>query len=47
MPSAPSAVRHSAGSSGIKLELGRVGISLDTDFNVETLRRVLAVLEVR
>jgi hypothetical protein len=42
----PSAERHSAGSSGIKLELGRIGISLDTDFNVEALQRVLTVLEV-
>ena len=47
MQSVPPPVCHIAGSSGIKLELGRIGISLDTDFNVETLRRVLAVLEVR
>jgi hypothetical protein len=45
MPPAPEC--HRAGGSGIKLELGRIGISLDTDFNVETLQRVLAVLEVR
>jgi len=45
MPPAPE--RHRSGSSGIKLELGRIGISLDSDFNVETLQRVLAVLEVR
>jgi hypothetical protein len=45
MPPAPE--RHRACGSGIKLELGRIGISLDTDFNVETLQRVLAVLEVR
>ena len=45
MPPAPE--RHHAGSSGINLELGRIGISLDTDFNVEALQRVLAVLEVR
>ena len=46
MPSAPAAARHIAGSSGIKLEFGRIGITLDTDFNVESLRRVLTVLEV-
>ncbi len=46
MPSAPAAARHIAGSSGIKLELGRIGISLAADFNVEALRRVLTVLEV-
>ncbi len=45
MPPAPEL--HRAGGSGIKLELGRIGISLDTDFNVEALQRVLAVLEVR
>lgn len=45
LQSAPE--RHRVGSSGIKLELGRIGISLDTDFNVEALQRVLAVLEVR
>ena len=38
---------HGTGSSGVKLELGQVGVILDTDFNVETLRRVLAALEVR
>lgn len=43
-PPAPELDR--ASSSGIKLEFGRIGISLDTSFNVETLRRVLAVLEV-
>jgi len=49
MPSAPPPVPapSRAGSSGIKLELGRIGIILDTDFNVEALQRVLAVLEVR
>ena len=45
MPPAPEL--HRAGGSGIKLELGRIGISLDTDFNVEALQRDLAVLEVR
>ena len=47
LPMPPSPERHRAGSSGIKIELGQIGISLDTDFNVETLQRVLAVLEVR
>jgi len=47
MPTAPPPIPRIAGSSGIKLELGRIGISLDTDFNVEALQRVLAVLEVR
>jgi len=45
MPPAPEL--HRAGGSGIKLELGRIGIILDTDFNVEVLQRVLSVLEVR
>ena len=47
MPSPMPPERHRSGISGIKLELGRIGISLDTDFNVEALQRVLAVLEVR
>jgi len=49
MPSAPPPVPEPsrAGSSGIKLELGRIGIILDTDFNVEALQRVLAALEAR
>lgn len=42
----PAPEPHRASSSGIKLELGRIGISLDTDFNVETLQRVLVVLEL-
>ena len=48
MPSSqpPAPELHRASSSGIKLELGRIGISLDTDFNVEALQRVLSVLEV-
>ena len=49
MPSTlqPASALHRAGSSGIKLELGRIVISLDTAFNVEALQCVLAVLEVR
>ena len=42
----PAPEPHRASSSGIKLELGRIGISLAADFNVEALRRVLTVLEV-
>lgn len=48
MPSPlPPSACHSAGSSGIKLELGQIGIRLDADFNVEALQRVLTALEVR
>jgi len=46
LPSLPCAsTRHAAESSGVKLELGRLGVLLNPGFDIETLRRVLTVLE--
>ena len=46
LPSLPFAsARHAAKSSGVKLELGRLGVLLNPGFDIETLRRVLTVLE--
>lgn len=48
LPSLPfAATRHAVESSGVKLEFGVLGVRLDPGFDIETLRRVLAVLEVR
>jgi len=47
LPGLPRLASRAERDSGIRLEFGTMNVSLSVDFDVEALRRILAVLEAR